>query len=758
MMNLGLDYKSVIRWGLFVLAFTPLIVFKNLLFPFVFSKALFIRGASVIIVLIVFLYVISSIRRGGAQPLALERLRSPLMGAVLLFVGLNLVSTIVGISPYRSFFGDIERGEGFITLACVLLIVLVCVLFWEQTDWHRFFKLSSLIGIIIAIDALLQFLRGLDDRPDGSFIGNPSFVALYLLFTIATLIMILGKEKRSKVWTFISPIGIAISSWAIFATKTRGALLGMVVGLICALLWIGFKKDALTFSWKEIRINFKYTARILLAIITIFFIVFTLTRLNPIWQNVPGLDRLAQISLSDQTTQTRLINTATGLKSVNPAEVGIVRFLLGWGPEHFNVPYELFYDPTIQQYEMSWFDRAHNRFIDVLVMNGVMGLLSYLYLWFVVFRSIIKKPIAIENREYYFVTVGALFFASAYIFQSLFLFEQIVGYIPLYLFLGYISVGSAAQGSYGESGYRSRPGAKINRYLPAFLGFLSIMMLMLAYFVVFVPYRQATTFMKFVYNTDPNFLASKLDSIVSPYNYAQDEIRQRLVAVPRSVLALAEMKPLVYEVLDLIYQERNVSPSKARVRGGFAYAFTYIGKFYQDMELIKRGEELFREVLKESPSRQEIRYQLASNLVSQGRYDEAREMIFDAIELEPEGLQTNMFYMLIMMPQDWDGSFKTLDLFRATYAVARTPLTHVEAAHYRDAYNNYLASMYRAKDTVVFEKTFVQAIKIEETLREINDLQLTEGIVKDRIETNESAMRAALSLFRVRGFAVVSTQ
>ena len=48
---------------------------------------------------------------------------------------------------------------------------------------------------------------------------------------------------------------------------------------------------------------------------------------------------------------------------------------LGGGirPEGYISAHNEFYNPAIQKYEISWFDRAHNRLLDVLVMNGVFG-------------------------------------------------------------------------------------------------------------------------------------------------------------------------------------------------------------------------------------------------------------------------------------------------------------------------------------------------------------------------------------------------
>ena len=93
--------------------------------------------------------------------------------------------------------------------------------------------------------------------------------------------------------------------------------------------------------------------------------------LGPVWEGGPGLDRLAELSTQTQTVQSRLMAAKISLASVNPTNAGFDRFLLGWGPDNYNIAFNNYFDPEIQRYETRLFDRAHNKIVDGFVMRGL---------------------------------------------------------------------------------------------------------------------------------------------------------------------------------------------------------------------------------------------------------------------------------------------------------------------------------------------------------------------------------------------------
>jgi hypothetical protein len=159
---------------------------------------------------------------------------------------------------------------------------------------------------------------------------------------------------------------------------------------------------------------------------------FVATRQSSLWQKIPGLNRLAVISLKDNTTVSRILTAKVALRSVDPREKNIDKLLLGWGPENFLIAWNKYYDPDIFQYDSASLDRAHNKVLDVLVMNGIFGMISYLAIWFFAFKRLLAKGGQIKYQS------ALLFFGVSYFVQNLFVFDSIVTYTPFFAFLSFL--------------------------------------------------------------------------------------------------------------------------------------------------------------------------------------------------------------------------------------------------------------------------------------------------------------------------------
>jgi O-antigen ligase len=436
------NLRKFLKWPLLALAFTPLVISPSTLFPYIFGKAVFIRLATTIFCLLLAFYIMGSGRRALAD-INWARLKNPIFLLWLSFTILAALSASLAVDGQVAIWGDAERGEGFLLLFHLLLFLGGSMLVFEKQDWLLFFKLSLFAGSIIAFDSLVGFLSDPSIRPVGYFIGNPAFTSVYALFVIFAAMVVTVTERKSQFWGATSALAILLAIIALLVTKTRGVFVGILAAfLVVAIYWIvsGKNKKIVVVGRPVLA---KRVGQCALGTIFILMLIFVNTKSHPIWQVVPGLDRLAQISASDATTQTRLINLRVSLRAVDPRSVGVERALLGWGPENFYYAYNQFYDPTIGKYETTWFDRAHNKLMDVLVMHGILGLLTYLALWFYVFRLILRRRRDGSTSEQ---TIAPLiFFGVSYFVQNLFLFDQITTYIPLFVFLGYVAQNNSPQ-------------------------------------------------------------------------------------------------------------------------------------------------------------------------------------------------------------------------------------------------------------------------------------------------------------------------
>lgn len=729
------------KWLLFSLAFTPLVVFYTLLFPFVSSKVFFIRAIVAILLLVLVINLFNAWK--SKQKLAVGAwMRNPLFIVLGLYVLSACISTMFGVNPFRSFFGDVERGEGLITILYSLVILVSAIMLFKQRDWVTFFKLSVLTGIIMSINTISEFIAT-GVRPKGIFLGNPSFVAMYLIFAIFACLVVLIEDKENRVWRIGSSAGILLALTGIFLAQTRGAFLGLIVGLIVVALWASLRKSSLNFKAFSRIINVQLISRAFLILLVLFTIVFVSTRSNTIWQSVPMLDRLAKISDTDRTTQTRIINTVVSINSVNPTNVGIVRSLFGWGMDNFSIAYENFYDPSIQRYEGTWFDRAHNTVMDVLVMNGVLGLIAYLLLWFTILKSIFKNmrgESGEHNNKFVLLGLGALFFVTAYLVQGLFIFDQISMYIPIYMFIGYMGTKFGYDDQRGNDFRDVGKSYLIGTFALASLASVAVVLL------VFIPFRQMTLAVTVPKMGDPVLFENRLHDMIYPYNYIQEEVRTRLMSSLGNSLDVERVRNMEIELMGLQREYIDNNQTKPSSVAALGYAYTQLGRQEKNSATLEEGEKVLRRMVEISPRRQEMYYYLANNLILQGKFDEAKSITDAAYRLEPNGLKAELFWLVVFSPMDWTGEDGTLSRLETLFSKEGSFVNPRDLVYLRDSYKNYFHYFIRVKDTIGFRNTLAQAIKMEEVINRTSKWQLEQGFIKEPIKSVIDGLKEGLSL------------
>src|SRR3989338_8450750 len=355
--------RYIVLAGIFALPFIVFIVAQSLFFPFITGKNFAFRilveviaGAWLALVLI--------------NP-AYRPKRSALLGAFALFVVVVALADALGVYPFKSFWSNYERMDGWITLVHLFLYFVVAssALNTEKL-WRAFWHVSLAVSAVVGVYGLLP-LAGVASLNPGfssaaridATLGNPIYLAAYMLFNIgiaAALWARAWQESLSggRLWPSLLYGGIiAFDASALFLTGTRGAMLGLVAGVLVAAL-------AAALSSREGR----RAAALALAGVLLLGGGFFLSREQSWIQRVPSLQRLATISLDDSTTKARFYNWGMAWQGVKE------RPILGWGQENYAIVFDKYYDPRMYAQEQ-WFDRVHNIVFDWLVAAGFVGLL-----------------------------------------------------------------------------------------------------------------------------------------------------------------------------------------------------------------------------------------------------------------------------------------------------------------------------------------------------------------------------------------------
>ncbi len=419
-----MDYFKVSRLFLYTIPFALVIVTTSTLFPFIVGKYAWFRTASAL-ALVFFLLGLAFDKRAGEY---LNRLRqivkSPLFIGLTTFTVAFLIAGFVGINPHFSFWSNFERGEGGLQLLHLyVFFVLLLTLFRSDKEWKLLagtFVAAAVLMILYGVGANLNIGRligsgGWSQRFSGS-LGNSAYVAAYLIF--ATFFAVLAIRKK-----LLLAILVALFGLFLILTGTRGAYIGVFVGVIGAIIYMAVQSK----KWRKPALG------ILAALIVLGGALFALKN-TAIVQHSPA-KRIFEISLSAQTFGTRLAAWRIAWKGF------LERPIFGWGPGNYLYLFQHINDPAFYNVQTgdygAWFDEAHSIVFDNLAETGVVGTLAFLgTLAFALWRIWGKRTLG-EGERHTPLRALALGTLVAYVVQGLVLFNVLSIYLPLWAFLAW---------------------------------------------------------------------------------------------------------------------------------------------------------------------------------------------------------------------------------------------------------------------------------------------------------------------------------
>ncbi|MBI2451231.1 MAG: O-antigen ligase family protein [Parcubacteria group bacterium] len=348
--------------------------------------------------------------------------------AVILFLISSLISLFFGVNPEKSFFGTLERMGGFLSLFYygVLFFILSHLFKGEyQEKWRKFINWSLIAGFLAAFWGIgqwlkISFLFFEGERVSGP-IGNPIFFAAYLLFMVffSLLFFLESKTKQAKI--LYSSV-LMISVFAIILSGSRAVSLSLILGLIFFSLFYAF----LTQNKKIKKISVAVAIFIILIFGSILFF-----KNQPFIQNNFYLSRLALGSLKD--FRNRYLAWQISWEAFKERPV------FGWGEENFKIAFNKYFSPAYFDTPTAevFFDRAHNVIFDRLTSIGIVGLLSYLFIFLAIYLTVFQLKKGKKINEGQFVIFLVL--PAAYFLQNFFAFDTFPTYLKFFFFLAYLN-------------------------------------------------------------------------------------------------------------------------------------------------------------------------------------------------------------------------------------------------------------------------------------------------------------------------------
>ena len=620
---------------LLAVAFAPIVSLPGVPYPSISGKTFFLRLIlAVISVLIAYL----SFRDAAYRASLVARIKAlwarPVVKASAVSYVLLVASTIFAFDRFTALYSSVERSEGLVGLTFFYAIFFCMGVVFEEREWNLFFNLTLIAGWIVLLVEFFEALGG-TSRPD-SLVDNPIYLAGYLLFVIfaGCMVWLRGKREKDSTLRIHGMAAIIASLVGILVSQTRGAMAGVVVGFVAMLVYLASTGGSIKVG--------RSTARKISGWILLVFVVcggvFAATRHAALWQDIPGVDRIASFSFKDETTVSRGINAEIAIKSVEPSVVGAKRMLLGWGWDNYTYAWERFYDPHLYAFDTARFDRPHDKLLDMLSMTGVLGLLAFLALWFLLLRAIVRigRAAPLEGA-------ALLFWAVAFFVQDLTAFDTVITFVTFFTLLAYVSYRTLPAAVAGNGEKEAEPAGLAT---PIVLSVVALAFLWAFVADTLIPHIQMLTFrteLTETWSVGNDSLLS--NSIFAPDTYAQDTIRTDLLDAAFTAYNNGQLNapsPFLDRGISEMESYTAMHPDLYDDQLVLAKGYDVQAALHDnDLLDYKLAETHYLAALALIPNRQTVIYPYSVNLARQGRMDDAVALLKGAIARDPEILQTH---------------------------------------------------------------------------------------------------------------------
>ncbi len=416
-----------LRVVIYITALVPLIIFSQYISPFHFGKVVVFRSI-VELMFVGYLLLIWRDRSYLPKP-------NPLFWSFFAFVLAFTITSATSIIPYLSFWGTLERMGGLFTFwHYFIYFVILTAVFRTREQWLTLIKTMSWVAVASA-------LYGFGQKTDISFfigsggrerifgtIGNAALFSGYELVMVFLALTFLFRKETTLGGKWLFGTTAALGTLAILMATVRGSLLGMGVGffILSGFLFVKF------------RVRLARVAFVGLVTLAALFFMTIITPIKeiPFVRDSRFLSRLTDTSFETYTAKTRFWAWKAGLQGFVESPKTI---LLGWGPETFNIPFSHHFNPRFFQGPGSetFFDRAHNMFVEVLVTMGLLGLAAYVSIFVVALRRLwqaIREP---GPDQIYGIGFTALL--VAYAIHNSFIFDTSANFLVFFTVLGFLS-------------------------------------------------------------------------------------------------------------------------------------------------------------------------------------------------------------------------------------------------------------------------------------------------------------------------------
>ncbi|MFH1890254.1 MAG: O-antigen ligase family protein [Candidatus Kuenenbacteria bacterium] len=607
--------QKILNITLMAVMVSPIVFSNYFYYPFITGKVLAFR-ILVILALILFTIYLFLVKK-------IKFYASPIWWMFLSLIAISFLSALFGVNFTRSFWSNIERADGVIFLV-YLFVFLSLLIFSLKTakQWRWLFRTSLAASLLVIGYGLLQHF-GLMTAINttgvrvSSVLGNPAYLGSYALIHVFLCLYLISKDQLIG-WRIFYFVGFILNFWVIFLTQTRGAVIGLLAGLVSLAILTIFRNKK-----KNIK---KISAIGLVLLILLSFLAIIFKNLSII-QNNATLRRVTNISLQSYTVQTRLAAWSASLKAFKDKPI------FGWGIENYGYAYSKYFPPEIYVDNGSriWFDKAHNVFFEYLVTEGILGVLAYFGLLGLVLYYLFKsKRLSILTSNLFISLI------IGYTAANMFVFDTMTTYILFAAILGFTNNIALAQ---------KEKEISFGNYK---IWIFSVFVLFFLYLGYVINVQAIQDNKKILYasayarenevKTAYDFYTQALDN---NNNFTRFEIRREFAVFVRNQ---AGSKPdyQASPMFDRAIQEmeKSIKEDPSEIRHYYNLSQLYLNSYKFDISRLDKLIDMGPKMIELAPNRAHTYYQIGEAYILKKDYDNALLNFQKAVELNPKVIDT----------------------------------------------------------------------------------------------------------------------
>ena len=361
-----------------------------------------------------------------------------------LFILFLLFSLLFSSDPVISFWGAIDRQQGVISYLfyffCFILLSFNLIVLSERepneldremlNKENKYYFSSSVKRIIysiflsvfvVSLYGVLQFL-GIDyyhwQEPAFltgrafSFLGQPNFFASWLLLSIPLVIWLIFivRNKWLKLFCLLSSL---LTIFALISSSSRAAIFALMITVFIFILLLFFF-NKFKFTFKKFILLFGIIIFLLLSVLSLELIL-------------PG--RISSVlNFKEGSVAARVNSYQTSVLAIKQKP------FFGHGQENLYGVFMSYYQPNWANYSYIGQvpDKAHNLILDILMSLGLLGLLSYFFLYRYYFLLVYRN---IKRNEFFSLSLVLGLGVLSYLLSLLFGFAIVSTEFYFFIFL-----------------------------------------------------------------------------------------------------------------------------------------------------------------------------------------------------------------------------------------------------------------------------------------------------------------------------------